>query len=97
MKQGAIDLLNSERGVLCVLLVIAVTVLVIVGKVSADDWLNYTKWIAITLVASKTVTSALETVASGQTDRAAIAVAKPAVASTTATETSSVTSTTPVS
>lgn len=57
-----VDLLNSEHGALCVALVIASTILVVVGKITGADWLAYTKWIAVTLVASKTVTGALETV-----------------------------------
>jgi hypothetical protein len=64
MRAGTIDLLNSERGVLCLALIFAVTVLVILGKITGADWLTYTKWIAITLVASKTVTGAIETMTS---------------------------------
>jgi hypothetical protein len=59
MKQGALDLLSSERGTLCILLVLASTVLVIMGRLTADQWLTYTQWICVTLVASKTVTSAI--------------------------------------
>lgn len=61
MKQGTIDLLNSERGALCVLLVLASAIFVIVGKLPVADWIKYTQVIAVTLVASKTVTGAIET------------------------------------
>lgn len=61
MKQGTLDLLSSERGTLCVLLVLASTILVILKILTAEQWLTYTQWICITLVASKTVTGAIET------------------------------------
>jgi hypothetical protein len=61
MHQGLKDLLASERGALCVLLVLASLVLVVLGRLTVDAWLAYTKWIATVLVASKTVTGALET------------------------------------
>lgn len=73
MKTGTVDLLNSERGTLCVVLVIASTILVALGKISAQEWLEYTKWIAVTLVAGKTITSAIETMTSAKTDQAAVA------------------------
>jgi hypothetical protein len=60
--QGARDLLSSERGTFCLALLITVTLLVIIGKITGIDWLTYTKWIALTLVASKTVTGAVETI-----------------------------------
>lgn len=63
---GLTDLLESERGIICVLLITASTILVIVGKLSAEDWLTYTKWIAVTLIASKTVTGTVETIVSRQ-------------------------------
>lgn len=61
MKQGTLDLLSSERGTICVLLVLASTILVITGFLTAEQWLTYTQWICVTLVASKTVTGAIET------------------------------------
>lgn len=59
--QGAKDLIASERGVFCVLILIAVTILAILKVVSGTDWLDFTKWLTVTLVASKTVTGAVET------------------------------------
>ncbi len=64
MKQGTIDLLSSERGTLCLLLVLASTVLVLMGKLTAEQWLTYTQWICVTLVAAKTITGAVETMKS---------------------------------
>jgi hypothetical protein len=61
VKQGTIDLLNSERGVLCLLLVVASTIFVLVGKLAVADWISYTQTITIALVASKTVTGVVET------------------------------------
>jgi hypothetical protein len=61
MKQGVVDLFNSERGVLCVMLVIASTILIILKLLTPEQWLTYTQWICVTLVASKTVTGAIET------------------------------------
>ena len=61
MTQGTKDLFASERGVFCILLLLCVTVLVAVGKVTADDWLTFAKYLLVVLVASKTATGALET------------------------------------
>lgn len=61
MHQGLKDLLTSERGTICVVLILASTLLVMTGKLSVDAWMAYTKWIAGLLVASKTVTGAVET------------------------------------
>ncbi len=59
--QGARDLLGSERGAFCVVLLLAATALVVLGKLDGSAWLEFMKYLAVTLVASKTVTSALET------------------------------------
>jgi hypothetical protein len=63
--QGAIDLLESERGIFCILLIIAVTLLAALRIITGADWIDFAKWIAITLVASKTVTTALDQVKRG--------------------------------
>jgi hypothetical protein len=59
--QGAKDLIASERGVFAIVLVVLVTVLVLMGKIPGADWLEYTKWIALGLIASKTLTGAIRT------------------------------------
>lgn len=65
MHQGLKDLLLSERGTFCILLVIAATLLAFLGKLDAQTWISFMKWVAITLVASKTITGAVETVTGG--------------------------------
>lgn len=61
MHQGLKDLLLSERGTICVLLIAASTFLVVIGRLDIASWLVFAKWIATVLVASKTVTGAVET------------------------------------
>lgn len=63
---GAIDLLHSERGIFSLALILAVTVLAALSIVTGDQWIDFAKWIAITLVASKTVTTAVETIVAKQ-------------------------------
>ena len=58
--QGARDLLASERGVFCILVVVACTILVLFGHVTGDKWIELIKWVAISLVITKTVTGAME-------------------------------------
>lgn len=60
IPQGAIDLFDSERGLFCVLVLVAITVLVVLGKIDGAMWLEFAKWLTVTLVASKTVTAAVE-------------------------------------
>ena len=60
--RGAVDLLESERGIFCILLVLAVTLLAVLRVITGADWIDFAKWIAVTLVASKTVTTALDQV-----------------------------------
>lgn len=61
MHKGLKDLLTTGHSALCILLVLAATALVFAGKLSADQWLSYTKWISTALVASGTVTNAIGT------------------------------------
>lgn len=58
--QGMKDIFGSERGVFVVALLALVTLLVLTGHVSSADWLDYTKWIAVTFIAGKTVSHAVE-------------------------------------
>jgi hypothetical protein len=57
---GLTDLLASERGVFCFLALTACTVLVVLGKLTGDSWLDFMKYLVGFLVASKTVTTAVE-------------------------------------
>ena len=59
--QGLIDLLASERGVAWLLLLAVTTVLFVMRLLGADQWIDFAKYITITLIASKTVTTAVET------------------------------------
>jgi hypothetical protein len=59
-RMGAIkDLLNSERGIVALSLIISVTVLCALGSISTQQWLDYSKWIFVTYAAAKTVTGAI--------------------------------------
>lgn len=54
------DLLGSERGIFCIFALVACTVLVALGSLTGDNWLDFTKYLVGVLVASKTVTRAVE-------------------------------------
>lgn len=59
--QGARDLIASERGWFCLLLLVAATVLAVLKIITGGDWLTFAKYLVVTLVASKTATGAIET------------------------------------
>ena len=56
IHEGIRDLFASERGVFCILLLVAVTLLAFFSKVTADQWIEFAKWLVTVLVASKTIT-----------------------------------------
>lgn len=58
---GLLDLLASERGVLAIMLVIVTGALVFTGRMTTEQWIEFNKWIGTVLIASKTVTTAIET------------------------------------
>jgi len=58
--QGAKDLIASERGVFCIVLVVAATILAALKIITGADWLSFANVTLVTLVGSKTVTSAIE-------------------------------------
>jgi hypothetical protein len=60
--QGFKDLIASERGIFCIAALVFATALVVVGKLTGELWLDFVKWLVGALVASKTVTTAVETV-----------------------------------
>ena len=64
---GLKDLLASERGVISLAAILAATVLVALGKLSATQWLAFVQALVMALVASKTVTGAIETIKTNQT------------------------------
>lgn len=59
---GLHDLLASERGVFAIFLIIVTTAWVMLGKMSIEDWISYSQWIGVALIASKTATGIVETV-----------------------------------
>lgn len=59
--QGAKDLVASERGWFCLALLLAATVLAVMKILTGADWISLAKWLGMTLVAGKSVTSAIET------------------------------------
>lgn len=64
IPQGAIDLFDSERGLFCVLVLFAITLLVVLGKLDGATWTDFAKYLVGVLVASKTVTGAIEQIRS---------------------------------
>lgn len=58
---GISDLLSSERGVFCIVALLCATVLAALQQITVDQWLDFAKWLSAFLIASKTVTTAVET------------------------------------
>ncbi len=62
MTGGAKDLLASERGVFCIVVLIAATILVALDKLTGTAWASLVTVVAGILVASKTATNIAEKV-----------------------------------
>ena len=62
MMNGAVDLLHSERGVFSIFALICATTLALFAGLTIDQWLDFAKYLVGFLVASKTITTAVETV-----------------------------------
>lgn len=61
---GALKALyNSEKAVAVGLLVICATAMVFTGYLNADQWMEYTEWMAVTYVGGKTLQGAVSAVA----------------------------------
>lgn len=58
--QGAKDLIDSERGIWCALVLVVAFALVIMKAITGQAWIDFMKWISITLVMSKTATTAID-------------------------------------
>lgn len=77
---GAIkDLLESERGLVAIALIIASTVLFGVGNLTNDQWISFVKWVFAAYVAGKTVSGSVALVANrtsqpSETDKAVSAL-----------------------
>jgi len=86
VPQAVKDLLTSEKGLAGGLLIIGATVLVALGKMTSDMWVNYTEWIFGIYVAGKSATGVAATIASGRPsvgDAAAAAAAVPTATAST--------------
>lgn len=57
---------NSKRGMLCLALIIAATVLAVLSVFSADQWIDYTKWIFGFYVGGESITAAAQHIASAK-------------------------------
>ena len=58
---GFNDIFKSERGVFTLLILILVTGLTAIGKISADQWIEFTKWLTVAFISGKTISHAVET------------------------------------
>lgn len=56
------DLWKSERGLVCIVALICVTVVFGLGRITSDQWLESMKWIITVYVGGKSLTSAVETI-----------------------------------
>jgi Na+(H+)/acetate symporter ActP len=57
---GLSDLLKSERGVFCIIALVISAVLVVLGHMTTDAWVSFIQYLTTVLVASKTITTAVE-------------------------------------
>ena len=73
------DLWKSERGLLTALILIAAGILAGLAVLTADQWMDFTKFIFVTYVSGKTVTGAVQiwkgSPADGAVDDALVQVA----------------------
>lgn len=64
------DLWQSERGLVAIALIIACTVLCALGIITAQQWMEYSKFIFVTYAAAKTVTGAVAIATTGAVAKA---------------------------
>lgn len=69
------DIFKSERGVFTLLVLIMVTILTALGKVTADQWIEFTKWLTVAFISGKTISHAVETMKPGQQAQAPLPTA----------------------
>ena len=60
------DLFSSEKGLFCLALVVAASVLAIMGKLTVDQWISYTEWIAAVYVGGKAIQGAGAAIGNGK-------------------------------
>lgn len=59
-NMGALkDLWQSERGLVAVALIAAISVMFGLGRITSEQWSDLTRWIFLTYVGGKTVTGAV--------------------------------------
>lgn len=63
---GFSDLLKGERGILAVLLIVAVTVLVFTGHATFDQWQSFVTWVFGIFATAKTATTITGLIANKQ-------------------------------
>jgi hypothetical protein len=59
--RGLRDLLSSERGAWCAVVLIISIVFMLTRQLTSESWIDLIKFLTMVLVASKTVTTAVET------------------------------------
>jgi hypothetical protein len=64
------NLLNSEKAVVTGLLVIAASVLAGLGKMSIDQWISYSQWMAGIYVGGKSIQGAAGAISNAKTNKA---------------------------
>lgn len=60
------DLLASEKAIFVIALIIGATVLTALGHMTVDQWIEYTKFMAVTYVAGKSVHGAAVAISNGR-------------------------------
>lgn len=60
------NLANSEKAIFVGMLIIAASVLAGMGKMTMDQWIAYTEWMAVTYVAGKTIQGTALAIRNGQ-------------------------------
>lgn len=56
------DIWHSERGIIAIALIVASAVLAIIGTITGEAWLDYSKWIFLGYAGSKGISSATEAI-----------------------------------
>lgn len=70
------NLIHSEKAVAVGLLVIAASVLAAIGKLSIQQWIEYTQWMAAVYVGGKTAQGVAAKVSEAQTAKSELAALK---------------------
>ena len=71
------DLWKSERGLVAITLILAMSVLCGLGSFTGAQWIDYTQWISTVYIGSKTITGVVSTM-KGVTDTVPPVTVQPA-------------------